>query len=68
MDEDALNTRCAQIPEKTRRHGADARWKRRCAMPWPTAVTGAEKLPARAVVTLGEVDLQFEVDGEIELA
>jgi len=29
---------------------------------------GSEKLPAKAVITLGGVDLKFEIDGDIELA
>ena len=29
---------------------------------------GGEKLPAKAVVTLGGVGLKFEIDGDIELA
>ena len=29
---------------------------------------GSERLPARAVVTLGGIDLKFEIDGDIELA
>jgi hypothetical protein len=28
---------------------------------------GNERLPARAVVTLGGVDLKFEIDGDIEV-
>jgi hypothetical protein len=27
-----------------------------------------ERLPARAVITLGGIDLKFEIDGDIELA
>ena len=29
---------------------------------------GGEKLPAKAVVTLGGVNLRFEIDGDIEFA
>jgi hypothetical protein len=29
---------------------------------------GGEKLPAKAVVTLGGANLRFEIDGDIELA
>lgn len=31
-------------------------------------LNGSEKLPAKAVITLGGVDLKFEIDGDIELA
>jgi hypothetical protein len=31
-------------------------------------LNGSEKLPAKAAITLGGVDLKFEIDGDIELA
>jgi hypothetical protein len=29
---------------------------------------GSDQLPAKAVVTVGGIDLKFEIDGDIELA
>jgi hypothetical protein len=68
MDEDSLNTSVRKFLKKL---GVTAQREMEKAVRDAVAngrFTGAEKLPARAVVTLGGVDLQFEVDGEIELA
>jgi Family of unknown function (DUF6494) len=67
MDEDALNTSVRKFLKKL---GVTAQREMEKAVRDGVAkgrLTGAEKLPARAVVTLGGVDLRFEVDGEIEL-
>jgi hypothetical protein len=68
MDEDALNTSVRKFLKKL---GVTAQREMEKAVRDGVAqgrLNGSEKLPAKAHVTLGGVDLQFEVDGEIELA
>ena len=68
MDEDALNTSVRKFLKKL---GVTAQREMEKAVRDGVAkgrLNGSEKLPAKALVTLGGVDLQFEVDGEIELA
>jgi hypothetical protein len=67
MDEEALNTSVrkflrklgvlAQREIETAVHDADAMGQ----------LKGSNPLPAKAVVTVGGIDLRFEVDGDIEL-
>jgi hypothetical protein len=67
MDEDTLNTSVRKFLKKL---GVTAQREMEKAVRDAVAagrLTGGEKLPAKAVVTLGGVDLKFEVDGDIEL-
>jgi hypothetical protein len=67
MDEDTLNTSVRKFLKKL---GVTAQREMEKAVREAVAagrLTGGEKLPAKAVVTLGGVDLKFEVDGDIEL-
>jgi hypothetical protein len=67
MDEDTLNTSVRKFLKKL---GVTAQREMEKAVRDAVAagrLTGGEKLPAKAVVTLGGVDRKFEVDGDIEL-
>jgi Family of unknown function (DUF6494) len=57
----------AQVPQEAWRHCATRDEKAVRDAVAAGRLTGGEKLPAKAVVTLGGVDLKFEVDGDIEL-
>jgi hypothetical protein len=68
MDEEILNTSVRKYLKKL---GVTAQREIEKAVRDAVAsgrLKGSEKLPARAVVTLGGVDLKFEIDGDIELA
>jgi Family of unknown function (DUF6494) len=51
----------SQVPQEARRDGAardrDAKGR----------LKGSHPLPAKAVVTVGGIDLKFEIDGDIEV-
>jgi hypothetical protein len=67
MDEEALNTSVrkflrkfgvmAQREIETAVHDADAKGELR----------GSDPLPVKAIVTVGGIDLKFEIDGDINL-
>jgi hypothetical protein len=66
MDEEALNTSVRKFLKKL---GVTAQREMEKAVREAASsgrLTGGEKLPAKAVVTLGGIGLTFEVDGEIE--
>jgi hypothetical protein len=68
MDEEALNTSVRKFLKKL---GVTAQREMEQAVRDAVAngrLEGGEKLPAKAVVTLGGVNLRFEIDGDIELA
>jgi hypothetical protein len=68
MDEEALNTSVRKFLKKL---GVTAQREMEQAVRDAVAngrLKGGEKLPAKAVVTLGGVNLRFEIDGDIELA
>ena len=67
MDEEALNTSTRKF---LKRLGVSAQREIEKAVRDGTAsgrLKGGERLPAKAVVTLGGVDLKFEIDGDIEV-
>jgi hypothetical protein len=67
MDEDALNTSVRKFLKKL---GVTAQREIEKAVRNADAkgsLSGAT-LPAKAVVTVGGIDLKFEIDGDIELA
>jgi uncharacterized protein DUF6494 len=67
MDEEALNTSTRKFLKKL---GVSAQREIEKAVRDGVAsgrLKGSERLPARAVVTLGGVDLKFEIDGDIEV-
>ena len=68
MDEEILNTSVRKFLKKL---GVTAQREIENAVRDAVAngrLKGSERLPARAVVTLGVIDLKFEIDGDIELA
>ena len=68
MDEEVLNTSVRKYLKKL---GVTAQREIEKAVRDGLAsgrLNGSEKLPAKAVITLGGVDLKFEIDGDIELA
>ena len=68
MDEDALNTSVRKFLKKL---GVAAQREMEKAVRDAVAsgqLKGGEKLPAKAVVPLGGVDIRFEIDGDIEFA
>jgi Family of unknown function (DUF6494) len=68
MDEEVLNTSVRKYLKKL---GVTAQREIEKAVRDGLAsgrLKGSEKLPAKAVITLGGVDLKFEIDGDIELA
>jgi hypothetical protein len=68
MDEEVLNTSVRKYLKKL---GVTAHREIEKAVQDGLAsgrLKGSEKLPAKAVITLGGVDLKFEIDGDIELA
>ena len=68
MDEEILNTSVRKYLKKL---GVTAQREIEKAVRDAVAkgrLKGSERLPARAVVTLGGIDLKFEIDGDIELA
>jgi hypothetical protein len=68
MNEDALNTSVRKFLKKL---GVTAQREIEMAVRDAAAkgrLTGSEPLPAKAVVTLGGVDLRIEIDGDIEFA
>ena len=68
MDEEALNT---SIRKFLRTLGVTAQREIENAVRDAVAsgrLKGSERLPAKAVITLGDVDLKLEIDGDIELA
>jgi hypothetical protein len=68
MDEEILNTSVRKFLKKL---GVTAQREIENAVRDAVAkgrLKGSERLPARAVVTLGGIDLKFEIDGDIELA
>ena len=67
MDEEVLNTSVRKYLKKL---GVTAQREIEKAVRDGLAsgrLNGSEKLPAKAVITLGGVDLKFEIDGDIEL-
>jgi len=67
MDEEALNTSVRKFLKKL---GVNAQREIEKAVRDAVAsgrLKGSERLPAKAVITLGGVDLKFETDGDIEL-
>ena len=68
MDEDALNTSVRKFLKKL---GVTAQREMEKAVRDAVAsgrLRGGEKLPAKAIVTLGGVNLRFEIDSDIEFA
>jgi hypothetical protein len=68
MNDDALNTSVRKFLKKL---GVTAQRELEKAVRDAVAsgqLKGDEKLPAKAVVTLGGVNLRFEIDGDIEFA
>jgi hypothetical protein len=68
MDEEILNTSVRKFLKKL---GVTAQREIENAVRDAVAkgrLKGSERLPAKAVVTLGGIDLKFEIDGDIELA
>ena len=68
MDEEALNTSVRKFLKKL---GVNAQREIEKAVRDAVAsgrLKGSERLPVKAVITLGGVDLKFETDGDIELA
>jgi hypothetical protein len=67
MNEDALNT---SVRKFLKRLGVTVQREIELAVRDAVAngrLKGSEHLPAKAVVTLGNVDLKVEIDGDIEL-
>jgi len=67
MNEEALNTSVRKFLKKL---GITAQREIEMAVRDAVAtgrLKGSEHLPAKAVVTLGSVDLKIEINGEIEL-
>ncbi len=67
MDEEALNTSVRKFLKKL---GVTAQREIEKAVRDSVAsgrLKGNERLPAKAVITLGGVDLKFEIDGDIEV-
>ena len=67
MDEEALNTSTRKFLKKL---GVSAQREIEKAVRDGVAsgrLKGGERLPAKAVITLGGVDLKFEIDGDIEV-
>ena len=67
MDEEALNTSTRKFLKKL---GVSAQREIEKAVRDGVAsgrLQGNERLPAKAVLTLGGVDLKFEIDGDIEV-
>jgi hypothetical protein len=67
MDEEALNTSTRKFLKKL---GVTAQREIEKAVRDGVAsgrLKGGERLPAKAVITLGGVDLKFEIDGDIEM-
>jgi len=68
MDEEALNTSVRKFLKKL---GVTAQREIEKAVRDADAqghLKSGERLPAKAVVTAGGIDLRFEIDGDIELA
>jgi Family of unknown function (DUF6494) len=68
MDEEALNTSVRKFLKKL---GVTAQREIEMAVRNADAkgqLKGSAPLPAKAVVTVGGIDLKFEIDGDIELA
>jgi hypothetical protein len=68
MDEEALNTSVRKFLKKL---GVTAQREIEMAVRNADAkgqLKGNSPLPAKAVVTVGGIDLKFEIDGDIELA
>jgi hypothetical protein len=68
MDEEALNTSVRKFLKKL---GVTAEREIEMAVRDADAkgqLKGSDPLPAKAVVTVGGIDLKFEIDGDIELA
>ncbi len=68
MDEEALNTSVRKFLKKL---GVTAQREIEKAVRDADAqgqLKDSERLPAKAVVTVGGIDLKFEIDGDIELA
>jgi hypothetical protein len=68
MDEEALNTSVRKFLKKL---GVTAQREIEMAVLDADAkglLKGGDPLPAKAVVTVGGIDLKFEIDGDIELA
>jgi hypothetical protein len=67
MDEEALNTSTRKFLKKL---GVSAQREIEKAVRDGVAsgrLKGNERLPAKAVITLGGVDLKFEIEGDIEV-
>jgi hypothetical protein len=67
MDEEALNTSTRKFLKKL---GVSAQREIEKAVRDGVAsgrLKGNERLPAKAVIMLGGVDLKFEIDGDIEV-
>ena len=67
MDEEPLNTSTRKFLKKL---GVSAQREIEKAVRDGVAsgrLKGSEHLPAKAVITLGGVDLKFEIDGDIEV-
>jgi hypothetical protein len=67
MDEETLNTSVRKFLKKL---GVTAQREIEKAVRDSVAsgrLKGSERLPAKAVITLGAVDLKVEIDGDIEL-
>ena len=67
MDEETLNTSVRKFLKKL---GVSAQREIEKAVRDGVAsgrLKGSERLPAKAVITLGGVDLKFEIDGDIEV-
>src|ERR1700686_5459439 len=67
MDEEALNTSVRKFLKKL---GVTAQREIEMAVRDADAkglLKGSDPLPAKAVVTVGGIDLKFEIDGDIEL-
>jgi hypothetical protein len=68
MDEEALNTSVRKFLKKL---GVTAQREIEMAVRDAEAkgrLMGSDPLPAKAVVTVGGIDLKFEIDGDIEVA
>ena len=68
MDEEALNTSVRKFLKKL---GVTAQREIEQAVRDAVAkgqLKSSAQLPAKAVVTVGGIDLKFEIDGDIELA
>jgi hypothetical protein len=68
MDEEALNISVRKFLKKL---GVTAQREIETAVRDADAkglLKGSDPLPAKAVVTVGGIDLRFEIDGDIELA